>query len=251
MIHPSVQAGAAEATLTSKRAACYSPTMKAPAEALGSTEPRSTRDGILDSAERLFAERGFDGVSVREIAADSGLKNQASLYHHFQGKRAIYEAVLARGLEPIIGLVVASATDDDGPGFVTFLDRVVDHLVEHPHLPRLIQRAALDDSEYLRDAVGRVMRPLYSEGVAVLARADGPWGAEDYFHLGASLYQMIFGYFANAQLFGAVAQSDPLAPAAVERQRRFLRTAVARLLNGDGEMQRTPLMRTPNKGANE
>ena len=41
---------------------------------------------ILDAAERRFAERGFDGVSVREIATDAGLKNQASLYHHFKNK---------------------------------------------------------------------------------------------------------------------------------------------------------------------
>lgn len=233
--------------MTNKRSYCYSPTMKAPAAEMGSSEARSTRDCILDSAERLFAERGFDGVSVREIAADAGLKNQASLYHHFQGKRAIYEAVLARGLEPIVGIVTASASDDD-LGFETFLDSVVDHLVAHPHLPRLIQRASLDDSAYLRDAVGRVLRPLYSEGVAVLARSAGPWEPEDYFHLGASLYQMIFGYFANAQLFGAVAQADPLAAEAVERQRRFLRTAVARLLHGSIEKPRPRIVRSSKKG---
>ena len=57
-------------------------------------EPSSTRDAILDAAERRFAERGFAGVSVRQITADAGLRNQASLYHHFKNKRAIYEAVL-------------------------------------------------------------------------------------------------------------------------------------------------------------
>lgn len=224
--------------------------MKARAEALGASDQRSTRDAILDSAERLFAERGFDGVSVREIAADAGLRNQASLYHHFEAKRAIYEAVLARGLEPIVGLVVASAADERSLGIETFLDRVVDHLTDHPNLPRLIQRAALDDSDYLRDAVGRVMRPLYSEGVAALARSRGPWQADDYFHLGAGLYQMIFGYFANARLFGAVAQADPLAPEAVDRQRRFLRLAIARLLHQDeGAPPRPHAARNAKQGA--
>ena len=40
---------------------------------------RSTRDFLLDAAEHRFAERGFAAVSVREIAADAGLRNQASL----------------------------------------------------------------------------------------------------------------------------------------------------------------------------
>jgi len=227
--------------------------MKARATALRSQDQRSTRDIILNSAERHFAERGFDGVSVREIAADAGLKNQASLYHHFRGKRAIYEAVLRRGIEPVVGLVAKSALTPNAPGegFAGFLDSVVDHLVEHPHLPRLIQRAALDDSAYLRDAVGRVLRPLYSEGMAVLALAEGPWEAEDYFHVGASLYQMIFGYFANAELFGAVAQSNPLAPEAVERQRRFLRIAVAQLLDGKPAARPPQVVRAARKGASE
>ena len=62
--------------------------MKARPAARRVREVRSTRDVILDAAERRFAERGFAGVSVREIAADAGLKNQASLYHHFKNKVA-------------------------------------------------------------------------------------------------------------------------------------------------------------------
>lgn len=210
--------------------------MKARVAALGTPEQRSTRDIILDSAERHFAERGFDGVSVREIAADSGLKNQASLYHHFQNKRALYEAVLQRGIEPIIAIVAASGGSQTGR-FDAMLDVVVDYLAAHPHLPRLLQRASLDDSEFLRDTVGRTLRPLYDEGMLVFAQYNSPWQPPDYFHLGASLYQIIFGYFANAQLFGAVAGADPLAPAAIERQRRFLRTVVVQLMNGPGPLR--------------
>lgn len=224
--------------------------MMARAGALRSQDPRSTRDTILDSAERHFAARGFDGVSVREIAADAGLKNQASLYHHFTNKRALYEAVLTRGITPIVELVAASAvsTPSDEAPLGDFLDAVLDHLAEHPHLPRLIQRAALDDSSYLRDAVGRVLRPLYAEGIAVLAQSEGPWDRADYFHLGAGLYQLIFGYFANAQLFGAVAQADPLAPEAIARQRRFLRTAVALLMSNRPPLRPAPTPRSDHQG---
>ena len=79
--------------------------MSVRAAAVPAPEPPSTRDAILDAAERCFAERGFAGVSTREIAAEAGLRNQASLYHHFTDKRALYEAALARGVAPIVALM--------------------------------------------------------------------------------------------------------------------------------------------------
>jgi AcrR family transcriptional regulator len=195
----------------------------------------STRDVILDAAGRRFAERGFAGVSVREIAADAGLKNQASLYHHFRDKRALYEAVLTRGIEPIVTMVATGRTDvTDASGERFFVERLVDYLAAHPHLPRLIQRAALEDHRYLPSTVAKILRPLYSEGVRVLADStDGGWEAADLLYLGAGLYNLIFGYFANAPLIEAVTGRDPLAAAAIARQRRFLRLALGRLLGDD------------------
>src|SRR5215470_12304170 len=109
--------------------------MRTRALAAKSTETRTTRDLILDVAEGRFAERGFAGVSVREIAADVGLKNQASLYHHFRHKRALYEAVLARGVESLVALVAGGATSGTSgaapEAMSATLDRVIDYLVEH------------------------------------------------------------------------------------------------------------------------
>jgi AcrR family transcriptional regulator len=209
-------------------------------------EAPSTRDLILDAAERCFAERGFAGVLTRRIAAEAGLKNQASLYHHFRDKKALYEAVLARGITPIIALVAESGKgwpsgepgrlDPDVVGGV--LDRILDYLEEHPSLPRLIERAGLDDNRYLRSTISRLLRPLYAHGLRVLEGAVGPWEASELPHLGAGLYHLIFGYFADATLFEAVVQHDPRSPAAVARQRRFLKTAVAQLL-GVGPVRRS------------
>jgi AcrR family transcriptional regulator len=203
--------------------------MSARAVTGGADEARSTRDLILDAAERRFAEHGFAAVSVREIAADAGLKNQASLYHHFRNKRALYEAVLARGLAPLIAVVTESGSAGRA-NTDTFLDRMVDHLATNPHLPRLIQRAGLDDSKALRSALTRLLRPFYAEGLSVLAATGAPWSGEQLPHLAAGLYHMIFGYFANATLLESVFPSDPRSPAAIERQRHFLKTALALLL---------------------
>ena len=135
-------------------------------------EAPSTRDAILDVAERRFAERGFAAVPVREIATDAGLRNQASLYHHFRHKRALYEAVLTRGIEPILGLL-AEAASAPGPGGYgeAFVDRLVVYLAEHPHLPRLIQRAILEDRRYLPSAAAPVAEAALRAGPARARRA--------------------------------------------------------------------------------
>jgi AcrR family transcriptional regulator len=203
---------------------------------------RATRDLILDAAERRFAERGFTGVSMRELAAEAGLRNQASLYNHFKNKRALYEAVLTRGIDPIVSVIAASGaaqrTGERAATPTAFLDVVIEYLSEHPHLPRLIQRAALDDSKHLRSVLVRLIRPVYSQGIKVLAETSGRWERADVPHLAIGLYQLIFGYFTSAPMFATVADEDPMSPTAIARQARFLKAAIARLLDEQGARPR-------------
>jgi AcrR family transcriptional regulator len=191
-------------------------------------ETRSTRDQILDAGERLFAERGYDGVSMRDIVAETALRNQASLYHHFRNKRALYEAVLKRGLEQVLELMperhASTPAEIDAN-----VDHLIDYLSEHPHLALLIQRATLDGSRTLRRLLNGLLRPLYTEGQRSLAGLAAVWEAEEVPHLAAGLYLMTFGYFANAGLLENLIGKDPLGPAAIARQRRFLKTAISRL----------------------
>src|SRR5262245_4789995 len=63
-----------------------------------------TRERILDVAEALFAAHGFAGTSMREIAGAADL-TAASLYNHFDGKEALYAAVLERGIRPLVSLM--------------------------------------------------------------------------------------------------------------------------------------------------
>jgi AcrR family transcriptional regulator len=59
---------------------------------------RSTRERILDCAERLFAEQGFHAVSVRDITAAAGV-DVALINYHFGGKQALFEDVFMRRAE--------------------------------------------------------------------------------------------------------------------------------------------------------
>ena len=59
-----------------------------------------TKQRILDVAERLFAERGFSGTSLRTIIGEAGV-NLAAVHYHFHSKDALLEAVILRRLEPV------------------------------------------------------------------------------------------------------------------------------------------------------
>jgi AcrR family transcriptional regulator len=56
---------------------------------------RSTRERILDAAEKLFAQRGFHAVSVRDITQSAGV-DVALVTYHFGGKQPLFEAVFMR-----------------------------------------------------------------------------------------------------------------------------------------------------------
>ena len=59
---------------------------------------KDTKERIVEEAFALFASRGFHAVSVRDIAAAVGIKD-ASLYNHFSGKQAIFDAIVRDALE--------------------------------------------------------------------------------------------------------------------------------------------------------
>lgn len=59
-----------------------------------------TKERILNAAERLFSERGIDGVSVREIAAAANVQ-LALLSYYFRNKEGLYRAVFQRRIDPI------------------------------------------------------------------------------------------------------------------------------------------------------
>ncbi len=59
-----------------------------------------TKERLLDTAERLFAERGVKETSVREITKEAG-SNLASVNYHFSSKYGLIRAVIARRIEPL------------------------------------------------------------------------------------------------------------------------------------------------------
>ena len=197
-------------------------------------EPLPTREAILDAAELLFAERGVDGVAVRDLARELKL-TPSSLYNHFPGKQALYEAVLERGLAPFAALF---ADPDPGPITQEAVRRtvagIVDHLAAHPHLARLVQRALIEETESVQDLIQRALQPLYEKGLAVVRNVadDADWSEREVPHLAIGLFAIVFAFFVNVpalrRMKGRRGEGYPIT--ALENQKRFLEKAIFRLL---------------------
>lgn len=64
-------------------------------------DPSTTREQLLDAAERFMAEHGPEGVSMREISVRARQGNNNAAQYHFGSREGIIEAVLDRRMRPI------------------------------------------------------------------------------------------------------------------------------------------------------
>ena len=83
----------------------------------------ATRGALLDSAQRLFAERGFAATSLDEVAADARV-TKGAVYHHFANKQALFEAVADRIEDDACAsiMVAAGQAPDAWSGAIAGLD---------------------------------------------------------------------------------------------------------------------------------
>src|SRR5438067_3760612 len=98
------------------------------------THARSRREEILDEATRLFAERGYEGTSMADLAEKVGLR-KASLFHHFASKEVLYAAVLERLVSRVAEAIAASAVAPGsfGERLDTLTDAITVVLGEQPY----------------------------------------------------------------------------------------------------------------------
>ena len=108
----------------------------------------STRERLLTEAERLFAERGFYGVSIAAVSIELGLTKQA-LLHHFGSKEKLYAEVLKRISARLGNLAVPTDSDNANPqqALTDYLIRIAKNAREEPHQMSLLIRELLDNQE--------------------------------------------------------------------------------------------------------
>jgi AcrR family transcriptional regulator len=156
------------------------------------TLSRSTKEQIVLAAERLFAERGYEGVSLREIGAAAGSGNNSAVQYHFGSKEqlvvAIFEnrlnyiddrrAVLIAQLEPrdirswveCYVLPLLEQGEIDGSHYMSFIAAVEHQVGLFENLPERFQAR----TQRFHDAVGALMtgvpEPLRSHRILQVVR---------------------------------------------------------------------------------
>ena len=202
-----------------------------------SVEGRSlTRDRILDVAEKLFADRGLAGTAVRDIARAASL-TPASLYNHFRGKQDLYEAVIERGVRPLLEVIQAlPAREHTAENIDDTIGAIMDHLAAHPHLARLIHHEVISGGDSLKGLVRYWIRPLIEQArIGVQRDLDDYWSDDEFPLMIAGWLHLVLGHFALAPMLEEIFGEDPLTPKNLERQTRFLRK-MARLMMLGGQV---------------
>jgi AcrR family transcriptional regulator len=176
----------------------------------------ATRTALLDEATALFAERGYAGTSLEDVASASQV-TRGAVYHHFASKQALFEAVLDLQEARVTAEVIAAAdTADPWDAAMLALDTYLTHCCD-PVYGRLVWLegpAALGwhrwrecEKDYAYGLVERFIRDL----------ADGGYLRDTAFD---SLVRFSFWMLGGAGL--AVAEAPPEDKPRVRDEWRYL-----------------------------
>jgi AcrR family transcriptional regulator len=163
----------------------------------------ATRARLLETAERLFGERGFKVVTVRDICAAAGA-NLAAVSYHFGDKLGLYRAVLQQAVDAMRETTEAARRTGEGRppeeqlrSFIrVFMERVLTPGRESIH--RLITREINEPTPALDVLVEQGVRPRVEYLAGVIGRLIGCDPAEQrVIRCVASVQSQVLGYFPN------------------------------------------------------
>jgi AcrR family transcriptional regulator len=192
--------------------------LPAPQESSG-INPVGTRETILDTAERLFAEHGVAATSIRDITGAAGV-NLGAINYHFGTKQELVGAVFKRRLEPVCDRQLALMENvlreagDKSPSLEAVLEAMIRPTVEKSFeagkrnlaFMRLVERSISEPNNEVR----RLMRTQMQEPIAfslkllALACPSLP--------MGELVWRMMFTMGALHNMLQKVAQDDLLPP---------------------------------------
>lgn len=208
----------------------------------------ATRERILDAAEHLFAKRGFEGVTVRQIMSRAGA-DVALAYYHFKSKRDLFDAVLLRRAQTLNDLRLKALEDverrhrEDPPSVEEIIDAftrpLLEELDERPEDWRdyMALVAQVNNSpEWGGELMTRYFDPLVRRFLDALRRALPGCREEDLFwsyHFLSGALTLTFAETGRLDnLSGGLCRSSDMA-AANARMPRFV-AAGFRALCGPG-----------------
>jgi AcrR family transcriptional regulator len=141
-----------------------------------------TRTRILDAAEALFMQHGFEATSMRHLTANAGV-NLAAVNYHFGSKHALIEAVFRRRLDPINAARVAALDELEKQNAPLTPEAIIRaflapslRLIEDTkgggrNFTRLLGRTYTEPSKPLRQLIGQMYAPVMQRYKSALERA--------------------------------------------------------------------------------
>ena len=186
---------------------------------------------ILEAADRLFCERGFDGVSMRDVAQLAGV-NKALTFYYFNSKAELFERVLERYYRAHMEALEGAFAEDGSlrARIHTMIDAYLDFMVSHQRYARLIQQQVAG-SETHHALIERNLAPLFrwTQGVlAGAAPATGHLSARQFF---VTFSAMVINYFTYAPVLSAMWGEDPMSATALRERRQHLHWMVDAILD--------------------
>lgn len=122
---------------------------------------KSTAERVLDAAEDLFAEKGYDATSLGDVADVVGIRSP-SLYNHFRNKEALYSAVLERMIARFGFPLVEMLNDEVTHAKVLeWLEKMIVLHNDNPNFARLMQHAALSGGPQTKELIARMVKPMF------------------------------------------------------------------------------------------
>jgi AcrR family transcriptional regulator len=197
-----------------------------------------TQREILEVATAEFAERGFAGARVDEIAARTRTTKRM-LYYYFGSKERLFVAVLERAYATIRAAEQTIEVDHLEPAAAIrrLAELTFDHHESHPEFIRLVSIENIHRAAHIAghaDFAGQNTPAIeLIERILERGRGDGSFSRDVD---AVDLHMMISAFcvfrVANRHTFGAIFGRDPLDPALRDRYRRMLGDMVVEYLRG-------------------
>lgn len=173
---------------------------------------------ILDAAEELFANKGYEATSIVDIADLVGVRGPA-IYKHYASKAEVYKAVVDRLFAPMKTYMARRGSLAEDQSF-ELLEKLVKHHIDNPNISRIIQQATLNSGDHLDRLVDDWYRPFFT---GILQQTGAMTSVIMAFH------SMLLGYITLAPLHQKIFQLDPLDAEHVAQQ-LMLQSEIAALL---------------------